>query len=284
MGHRTPKKGGTTVVTEGLLSLQRPLRLLVLMAALGAPWQAGAAPPHGGLIEPRMTILADGAGPTVALTFDACGGRTDHRILDMLVSQRIPATIFVTGLWLRHNASSLALMLAHPDLFEIENHGARHVPAVDRHAVIYGIPAAGSPDAVRLEVSGGAAAIRTAAGVTTHLFRGATAEYTASSMALIRSMGFGIAGFSIAADGGGLLGVAATARKFEAARNGDVLLAHINKPGNPAGLGVVKGVLALKARGYRFVRLADVRTVLDSGRNHDHGGGQTSGGPSRIAH
>jgi hypothetical protein len=34
-----------------------------------------------------------------------------------------------------------------------------------------------------------------------------------------------------------------------------VILAHVNQPKRPAGAGVVEGVLALKARGFRFVTL-----------------------------
>ena len=96
----------------------------------------------------------------VALTLDACEGRTDNRILDALVDNRIPATIFITGKWLNHNAEALATMRAHPDLFELENHGARHIPAVDSPVTVYGIKAAGSTDAVTAEVEGGATASR----------------------------------------------------------------------------------------------------------------------------
>src|SRR5262245_10967483 len=90
------------------------------------------AAPKLRLVEPTLHVEQSAAGTKrVALTLDACGGRTDSRILDALVENRIPATIFVTCLWLKRNAKALAVMQAHPDLFEIENHGARHRPAVD---------------------------------------------------------------------------------------------------------------------------------------------------------
>jgi peptidoglycan/xylan/chitin deacetylase (PgdA/CDA1 family) len=60
---------------------------------------------------------AGGSG-RVALTLDACGGKTDTRILSALVENRIPATIFVTGIWLKRNAAAVEVMRAHPDLFE----------------------------------------------------------------------------------------------------------------------------------------------------------------------
>ncbi|TIW60410.1 MAG: polysaccharide deacetylase, partial [Mesorhizobium sp.] len=59
------------------------------------------------LVEPTMHIKADASGGgRVALTLDACGGQTDNRILSALVANKIPATIFVTGIWLKRNAAA----------------------------------------------------------------------------------------------------------------------------------------------------------------------------------
>ncbi|TIW02335.1 MAG: polysaccharide deacetylase, partial [Mesorhizobium sp.] len=60
------------------------------------------------LLEPTLhlkTQAPEGRG-RVALTLDACGGKTDTRILSALVDNRIPATIFVTGIWLKRNAAA----------------------------------------------------------------------------------------------------------------------------------------------------------------------------------
>jgi peptidoglycan/xylan/chitin deacetylase (PgdA/CDA1 family) len=216
----------------------------------------------GALQEPSLHLKKSAAGETrVALTLDACGGHTDSRILTALVDNRIPATIFVTGLWLKRNAVAFAIMRAHPDLFEIENHGARHIPAVDSAVRVYGIRAAGSLEAVDAEVKGGAAAIEKAGGEAPHWFRGATAKYSATSLKQIEALGFRIAGYSLNADGGSLLPAATTARRVAAARDGDVIIAHINQPTHSAGAGLVKGLLDLKARGVTFVRLQDAEEI-----------------------
>ena len=246
------------------------MRLLPMLSVLSAMFLAGAAhadPPaakaaHPKLIEPVMRLSPShiGAG-RVALTLDACGGATDGRILDALVENRIPATIFITGLWLKHNAGALAVMRAHPDLFELEDHGARHRPAVDVPARIYGIRAAGSAAAVMEEVEGGADALESAGGSAPHWFRGATAKYDASAMTLIGKLGFRIAGYSLNADGGSLLGAATTERRVAKAKDGDVIIAHINQPTHAAGAGLVKGLLELKAKGVTFVRLRDAEEI-----------------------
>src|SRR5690606_38549436 len=122
------------------------------------------------------------SAPRVALTFDACMGDVDRRILSVLVENRIPATICVTGRWLKRNKAAFAELRAHPDLFEIGNHGAKHIPAIDRPTKIYGIAAAGSAAAVDAEVEGGASAVRDAGGGNPRWFRGSTARYSRSAI------------------------------------------------------------------------------------------------------
>lgn len=227
--------------------MRRLLSVLLLSLAF-SPAQAGS------LIEPTLHLHPSGH-VRVALTLDACGGHTDSRILSALVDNNIPATIFVTGLWLKRNPDALAIMRSRPDLFDLEDHGARHVPAIDRATKVYGIKAAGSRKAVTAEVAGGAAALVRAGAPAPTWFRGATAKYTASSIDLIHRLGLKVAGYSLNGDGGSLLGAGTTERRIAAAKDGDVIIAHINQPTHAAGAGVARGVLDLKARGVEFVKL-----------------------------
>ncbi|MEK1894739.1 MAG: polysaccharide deacetylase family protein [Rhizobium sp.] len=217
------------------------------------------------LVEPHLRIArSDVKGHArVALTFDACMGKADDRILSVLVRERIPATIFVTARWLKHNPQALQVFLENPDLFEIENHGQNHIPAVDKPVSIYGIASAGSPEAVRREVQGGADAMLAAGISPPHWFRGSTAKYDLSSIAQIREMGYRIAGYSVNGDGGSLLGAAVTEMRIAAAKDGDVVISHINQPTHVAGEGVAKAILDLKAKGVEFVRLQDVEDTGD---------------------
>lgn len=237
--------------------------LLKTFLAAGLLVSAASASHAVPLLEPTLRLKPheDGGTPRVALTLDACGGRTDERILSALVENRIPATIFVTGTWLKRNAAALGIMRAHPDLFELENHGGHHIPAVDTPRKIYGISSAGSPDAVLAEVEEGADALAKAGEPAPKWFRGATAQYSPSAIALIRKLGFKIAGYSINGDGGSLLSAKETARRVAAAKDGDVIIAHINQPTHAAGEGLVKGLLELKAKGVHFVRLDDADGV-----------------------
>jgi peptidoglycan/xylan/chitin deacetylase (PgdA/CDA1 family) len=91
-----------------------------------------------------------------------------------------------------------------------------------------------------------------------HWFRGATAKYSLSAIAQIRGMGYRIAGYSINGDSGASLMPKMVEKQYASAKDGDVIISHINQPTHASGEGVAKGILALKAKGTQFVRLQDI--------------------------
>lgn len=226
-----------------------------VLPALASPAMAALRPRD--FLEPHMHLLGPGAdGPRIALTFDACGGTTDHRILDLLLAEEVAATIFVAGPWLPHNHAVFQTLLSRPDLFEIGNHGLHHHAAIDEAVRLWGVPSAGSPHGVAEEVEGGARLIAAAGGARPKWFRGATALYTRSSIHEIEGLGYRLAGFSINGDDGASLPARKVAENYRRAQDGAVLISHINHPEKSAGAGVAEGIRALKARGMQFVRLS----------------------------
>lgn len=213
-------------------------------------------------IEPHLRL--PNAPPdrlTVALTFDACPGAFDERIADALIAARIPATIFVTGVWLRENPKGLAILLAHRDLFAIENHGEWHTPPILGVGRMFGIPVAGSLAAIQHEVQQGAASIATAFGTAPTWYRASTGYYSPSAIPLIQQLGFGIAGYSLNADAGASLPAHSVAHRIAAATSGDVIVAHINQPTRASGAGVVAGIQELQRRSASFLRLNQLATT-----------------------
>lgn len=228
-----------------------------LLAAPLLPWTyAWTAQVLDTTIEPRMR-LADPPSDrlVVALTLDACPGEFDERIATALVESGIAATILVTGLWLRRNPAGLAYLLAHRDLFDIQNHGELHIPPVFGNRRIFGIPPAGNLVTVRREVVDGASAISAATGTSPRWYRGATGHYSPAAIPEIEQVGFGIAGYSLNADAGASLPAHSVATRIAEATNGEIIVAHINQPNRPSGLGVVAGVRNLQRRGASFRRL-----------------------------
>ena len=195
----------------------------------------------------------------VALTLDACAGAFDKDLIAFLIRNRIPAMLFATEKWLLKNPSGLALLKKNLDLFDIEDHGENHIPAViGAGRKVYGIP--GEPDILHLrrEVQEGARAIEVATGVPPHWYRGATAEYDQQAADEIRRMGYKIAGFSVNADAGATLGRAQIIERMRHVRGGDVIIAHMNKPASSTAEGLSAGLMELLLRGLVFVRLDEV--------------------------
>jgi peptidoglycan/xylan/chitin deacetylase (PgdA/CDA1 family) len=199
----------------------------------------------------------------VALTLDACGGRFDEDLIRFLIEHRVPATIFATKRWLARNQVGAAELAAHGELFEIEDHGADHIPAViGVGRRVYGIR--GEPDVAHLrrEIVDGAQAIRQLNGYAPRWYRGATAEYDPFAIKVIRSMGYQIAGFSVNADVGATLRRDAIVARLKAVRAGDIIIAHMNKPTSDTAEGLADGLTWLLAQGFRFVTLNE-STVYD---------------------
>lgn len=202
-----------------------------------------------------------------ALTLDACGGGYDAKLIGFLIEERIPATVFATGKWIEHNAEGVTMLRSHPELFDIEDHGANHVPAViGPGRRVYGIN--GNPDVAHLEneVRDGAAAVEAATGNAPLWYRGATAEYDPRALQVIVAMGYKVAGFSINADAGATLKRETIVARLNAVRPGDIIIAHMNKPGSDTAEGLASGLKSLRMRGFQFVTLRemDVRPALAS--------------------
>ncbi len=221
---------------------------------IGAVSLASGSP---ALVEPSLRLPPTDK-PTVALTLDACPGAFDERLARFLTDNSIAATIFLTSLWIRRNPAGLAFLLEHRDLFSLQNHGDRHLPAILGTRPIYGLKPAGSLDAIRNEVALGSDSIIAASGNAPKWYRGAAALYSSEALPAIRQMGFGIAGFSLNADAGASLSAVSTAARIAKARAGDVIIGHINQPFRPSGAGIAAGVVALKSQGMAFAWLPSV--------------------------
>jgi peptidoglycan/xylan/chitin deacetylase (PgdA/CDA1 family) len=192
--------------------------LLIASLCLALPWPTLAVALPG--IEPlhRLDLsaskpLAD--QPVVALTLDACGGAFDARLIATLVRLEIPATVFVTQRWLDQNPAGLRELKAQPQLFELQNHGARHQPALVGQA-LYGMKGPTSLAGVEAEIQGGADAVQRVVGKPPGWFRGAGARYDKESLALISKLGYRVAGYSLNADDGASAGAATVSRRVQA--------------------------------------------------------------------
>ena len=212
-------------------------------------------------------VLQKSSARAVALTLDACTGQYDDDLIQFLIRNRLPATIFATKKWLDRNPYGVSVIKSHLDLFDVEDHGENHIPAViGLGRKVYGIP--GEPDIVHLrrEVTKGARAVEAVTGVAPRWYRGATAEYDNQAVDEITKLGYKIAGFSVNADAGATLSKASIEERLSHVKSGDVIIAHMNKPTSDTAEGLSVGLLHLLRNGFAFVRLDQVDLQQISGK------------------
>ena len=231
----------------------KPACLLILLLLSSLAAAADVQPVE---LHQELSLPAGAPDKVVALTLDACGGGFDADLANFLIEHRIQATIFATRRWLRRNPDGLAILKAHADLFDIEDHGANHLPAIiGAERSVYGLAGVADLKQLKREVSGGADAVRIATGAAPHWYRGATGEYDPEALKTIEAMGYKVAGFSVNADNGATLAKKHIVRRLKKVRSGDIIIAHLNKPASDTGKGMAVGLQLLLDQGFHFVKL-----------------------------
>ncbi|MFH0886627.1 MAG: polysaccharide deacetylase family protein, partial [bacterium] len=84
-------------------------------------------PKYWGVLAPGVKSRINSKLKVLALTFDACPGGYDARLITFLKKNRIKATLFISGNWMHRHRKIFKSLVRWP-LFEVENHGYRHRP------------------------------------------------------------------------------------------------------------------------------------------------------------
>jgi peptidoglycan-N-acetylglucosamine deacetylase len=188
----------------------------------------------------------------VALTFDACETKTasyfDRSILDYLLRERIPSTLFISGKFARRNRESLQ-ELARFDFMEIENHSLSHFQHMEKLGV----------EQVRREVLENETLLEETTGTKPAFFRFPAGNTDASTLHEVESMGYRVVHWSFpSGDPDKSAGSSHLTRwVLERTRPGSILIFHINGRGYHTGEALPRIVEELRRRGYHFVRLKE---------------------------
>ena len=205
------------------------------------------------------TRLATGE-KIIALTLDACGSArgkgVDARLMDFLVREQIPATLFINARWIDANPELFRRLAANP-LFEIANHGLRHKPGSISGRSIYGIEGTRDMGELVEEIELNARKIEMITGKRPKLYRSGTAYYDEVAVEIAAELRHEVAGFSILGDAGATYTAAQVKAALLGAAAGDVILCHMNHPESGSGAGIIAAVPELKRRGFSFVRMSD---------------------------
>ncbi len=219
---------------------------------------AGQRPVAWGMAMPGIITGFAPQGRQMALTFDACGGPGNDEMNDLLINyliaQRIPATLFLNRRWIDADPARAASLAADP-LFEIGNHGNRHCPLSVTGRAAYGIRGTGSVREAVDEVWENQERLIGLTGRAPRFFRTGTAHYDDVSVRIVHELGVTPVGFDINADAGATLSAAQVQGEMAKAVPGAISIAHMHRPKSGTGPGMLAALPRLRSAGFEFVHL-----------------------------
>ncbi|MBH0780543.1 polysaccharide deacetylase family protein [Nocardia sp. NEAU-351] len=250
---------GTAAAAPGVAApISAPLRAPLPLPAAVAGQHEGAAPRLWGTQMPGIVDSFAANGDQIALTLDACGGAgnndMDQDLIDFLIAERIPCTLFLNKRWIDADPARVLRLAGNP-LFELANHGVAHRPLSVNGRSAYGIAGTASAWEAADEVWVNHLRLAELTGVPPRLFRAGTAHYDEVAVAIATELGETPIGFSVNADRGATASAAQVAATVSAAWPGSITLAHMHRPRSGTGPGMVTALTALRQRGFTFVRL-----------------------------
>ncbi len=251
------------------------LVLLALLAAIDGGAQAVPAVDGGSAIDggtpapatvtapvapPDAAIFAVSTRePVVALTFDACAtlrqaNGFDRKVWDILDTERIPVTLYLSGRWVEKHPSAVKLIVAAP-FVEPGNHSYSH----PRLTLL-------SKDRLRMQIARTNKILAQRFGRKPSTLRPPAGAWDAGIVQAARKEGLPVVTWSVVSgDVGGHVPPARMVKSvLEQARPGAIIIFHINhrEPYTKAALpGIIAG---LREKGFRFVTVSELLALPDA--------------------
>lgn len=200
----------------------------------------------------------------IALSFDACptGGKNhfNETIANTLMQTKTPATIFLSGMWVLEDTVATHL-LASNSLFELENHSFTH-PHLIR------MTEAG----IRRELERTQKIVTRLTGQTPFLFRPPFGEYNDTLITVARDLGLLTVQFDVES---GDPDTTFTAERLiksvtKNARNGSIVIMHINNRGWHTAEALPTIISDLRARGFQLVKVSDLMRDISPAASSDN--------------
>jgi peptidoglycan/xylan/chitin deacetylase (PgdA/CDA1 family) len=196
----------------------------------------------------------------IALTFDACGGTGgngyDAKLIEYLKSERIPATLFISGKWIDANPDVLRELAKNP-LFEVENHGLNHRPCSVNGRSVRGKEGTKSVGEVFDEIEQNAIKIQTLTGVKPRYYRPGAAACDEICVEIANVLGYEVVNFSVLGDAGATYPEKRVKEALLNAPPSSIILMHMNRPEGDTAEGVMEAIPELKKQGFKFIRLSE---------------------------
>jgi peptidoglycan/xylan/chitin deacetylase (PgdA/CDA1 family) len=208
----------------------------------------------------------------IALTFDACGTKYgdgyDEELVNFLKKEKIPATMFFTGLWIDANPEVFK-QLTTDTLFEIENHGLRHKPCASDGETEYGIKGTLNIGEAIDEIELNNRKIKSITGRRPKFFRSPTAFIDETCVKVAGQLGITVISYDVLSGDA----VPETPEQIIAGnilknvKDGTIVIMHMNHPKWYTYEALLKVVPELRKQGYSFVKLEHHRLRNKSVKN-----------------
>ena len=212
--------------------------------------------------EPSPLIIEHGPRDSrkIALTFDAC--RTglpedyDGPVIEILIREKVPATIFMSGRWVERNRDKAAFLAAQQQ-FEIANHAYWHPHLLDK-----------DDDRVLRELRQTQAVLKKLGGAAPKYFRPPYGEVDERVARLAARAGLKTVQYDIASgDPDPKLSPERIVRTvLREARGGSIIVFHVNRHGVHTAEMLPAIIAGLRQKGYELVTVGELLNKGGKGR------------------
>ncbi len=218
--------------------------MFFLFFSAGLAWggpSAGLIVEHG----PRNT-------QKIALTFDACPTGTpdeyDERAVEILLREKVPATLFLSGRWVEKNREKAKYLASRPQ-FEIANHSFYHPHMMEK-----------TDERVKRELVRTQAIIEKTAGKRPRYFRPPYGEVDERVAKLAAEEGLVTIQYDLASgDPDPNLSAKAIIRGVLGdAKGGSIIVFHLNRKGVHTAEILPEVIQGLRQKGFTFVTVGDL--------------------------
>ncbi len=203
-------------------------------------------------VQPHVVSHGNPSEKKIALTFDACSTHApshyDERITKILVETQTPATIFLGGKWMEDEPAQTKYLASLP-FIELENHTFYH-PHLTKL----------SDEQVRNELRRTQEAMYTLIGRQPTLYRPPYGEYNERVIKIAARLGLTTVEYSLASGDPDPHFSKDVLINYvtKMARNGSIIVMHINGRGWHTAEALPEIIARLRARGFIFVTVSDL--------------------------
>jgi peptidoglycan/xylan/chitin deacetylase (PgdA/CDA1 family) len=183
-------------------------------------------------------------------------------LINFLKKENIPATLFVSGLWIDYNLETFMQLSGDP-LFELENHGLNHRLCSVNGAEKFGITGTGNVGEVIDEMELNSRKMQQLTGKKPVFFRSSTVYTDEASAKIANRLGLKIISYSVLS---GDVNPDASAKSIcnniiRQIKPGSIVIMHFNHPNWKERQALVLAVPILRERGYHFVQLKNYSLI-----------------------